>query len=609
MTFENLHLMRPEWLWALLPCGLLIAALWRSRSRVGSWSNIIAPELLKHLVGEQATTRARNHLPWILCAWTIAVIALAGPSTHKIPQPVHQREDALVIVLDLSYSMKAADLAPSRLDRARQKIIDLLQRRDEGQTGLIAFAGDAHVVTPLTDDNPTIINLLPALSPDMMPVPGSDALGAIEQAIALLRSGGVNGGRILLLTDAVSSTQSPGIASAVLDAGAELVVMGIGTDNGAPLPLPNGGFLKDQQGAIVIPTLDSAALAILARDAGGRYLPMRIGNSDLKALAHSEALPGQERLTASDRRADSWEDQGYVLVLLLLPFTVLLFRRGLLLTLLPLLLLADPNSAHAQVWDDLWLTPDQQGKRAMDQGNTDQAQQLFENPAWAGTAAYRNGDYKTAAEDFSRSESADDLYNRGNALARAGKLDEAIESYRKSLSLKPEQSDAQSNLELVEKLKEQQEQEQEQQDQQPDDGEQQNQDQDSDQDQSPQDQQQDGDSQQDDGSQQDDASQQEQQQDRQEQQAKDPQSQAEQEQQPAEPADKSAQREEESSAEQAPQPAQAQSSPEQAEKDQAMEQWLRRVPDDPSGLLREKFRYESRQRQQQGNERNNESYW
>lgn len=202
MDLLGIHLMRPGWLFLLLPALLLALWLWRRRASSGGWSDAIDPALLPYLLSERAGRRRRNYLPWLFLAWLLAVIAAAGPSTQKIPQPIHQTQDALVLVLDLSYSMKATDLAPSRLDRARQKILDLLAARKEGQTGLVAFAGDAHVVTPLTDDNPTIANLLPALSPDMMPLAGSDAAAAIALARELLHSAGISNGRILLLTDA-----------------------------------------------------------------------------------------------------------------------------------------------------------------------------------------------------------------------------------------------------------------------------------------------------------------------------------------------------------------------------------------------------------------------
>lgn len=648
MTLGPLHLMRPEWLWALLPVALLALALVRARCRAGNWSAVIAPELLPYLAGDQADSRSNRALPWLVAAWLVAVVALCGPSLRKIPQPVQQRADALVVVLDLSYSMKARDLAPSRMDRARQKIVDLLDRRDEGQTALVAFAGDAHVVTPLTDDNPTIANLLPALNPDMMPLPGSDTAAGIDLALDLLRSGSAGGGRILLLTDGVAAGQREQIADAVRGAGVELVVMGVGTRDGAPLPLPDGGFLRDPDGSIVIPSLDESALARLAGEAGGRYQPLRIDASDLDSLAGPAALPGRERLTESGRRADHWQDQGYLLLLLLLPVAALLFRRGTLAALLlPLLLATEPRPAAAQVpvgergnsavaegtaaesplarhWNSLWLTPDQRGRRALERGDAGRARELFEDPAWAGTAAYREGDFEAAARDFGRGDSADDWYNRGNALARSGDLEGAIEAYRQSLEKAPGRSDASENLALVEKLKEQRDQQQQEQQNQQN---QQNPDQ------------QDGDEQDRNGDSGDSG-------DKGDtgnggqrppgEDARDGQSPSPGEnetpppggnnQQPGDrqstgtgndpgesgerpEASPSAAREKDADDGEHRNTAPAAPSPEEAERNQAMEQWLRRVPDDPSGLLREKFRYESRQRQEQGEKPDNERYW
>ncbi|TXS93627.1 VWA domain-containing protein [Parahaliea aestuarii] len=597
--------MRPQWLWALLPALLLALGLLAARRRSGSWSSVIDPELLPYLVSSSSGNKRRNALPWLLLAWLLACVALAGPSLHKIPQPVAQREDALVVILDLSYSMKAADLAPSRLDRARQKILDLLDVREEGQTALVAFAGDAHVVTPLTDDKATIANLLPALNPDMMPVPGSDAAGAVSLALQLLHSGGARDGRILLLTDAVARDQHDTIADAVADAGVELDVMGIGTASGAPLPLPEGGFLKDASGTIVVPGLDSAELSQLARKSRGRYLTMQLDNSDLQDIATALDLPGQERLSTSERRADHWEDQGYVLVLLLLPAALLLFRRGVLLGLLALLWLGEPAPAQAQAWDDLWLTPDQQGQRALRAGDAEKASELFDSAPWAGTAAYEAGNFEGAARHFAEGDSADDWYNRGNALARAGQLDQAIEAYRESLARAPDQADAQANLELLEQLKQQQEQQQDQQEQ-SQDGEQQEQQQ--------QEQSQNGEQQnQGDQQQQQPGADQEQEQSQpgeeesQQQRNKQPGEPEQAEEQPQQPQGSQPQEEAADSTEQ--QAAAAEPSTEQTERDQALEQWLRRVPDDPSGLLREKFRYESRQRQQQGEAPRDDQNW
>lgn len=575
-TLFGLHLMRPLWLLCAVPALLLTALLWQQRARFAGWSRVIAPELLRYLVPEQQQRRRSNLLLLVCAAWLLACLAAAGPSWKKIPQPVEQVEDALVLVLDLSYSMKSTDQAPSRLDRARQKLLDLLATRREGQTGLVAYAGDAHVVTPLTDDTGTIANLLPALNPDMMPLPGSDTPGALRLAVELLQSAGVNGGRILLLSDGINEDDVPRMARQLRSANVTLSVLGLGTPNGAPIPLPRGGFLRDNAGAIVIPRLEEGPLQALAQAAGGRYQRLQVDDSDLEMLLAQAAT--ETRLT-EDLTADAWEDQGYWLIILLLPLALALFRRGWLLGLLPLLLLLEPEPAQAQALQHLWLTPDQQARRALDAGDAERAATLFEHPAWAGTAAYSAGDYAAAAEHFQGADS-DSWYNRGNALARAGDLEGAIEAYRRSLELEPGREDAADNLALVEDLQQQQ-QEQEQQSGEDSQGQEQEQSETAEQ----EEEQASEKSEPDQGSPQDPSS--------------GSQDEGSTEEDNGTPEPESAPAPEPDTPEPLTNIEVPELSLEEAERNQAMEQWLRRVPDDPSGLLREKFRYESRKRQQQ----------
>lgn len=617
----DFHFMRPEWLWTLLPALAIGALLWRHRGRLGSWNQVISPDLLPYLVSPQDGSRGPNLLPILLFAWVLAAVAAAGPSWEKLPQPVHQKQDALVLILDLSYSMNSSDLAPSRVSRARQKLLDVLSMRDEGQTGLIAYAGDAHIVTPLTDDTPTIANLLPALNPDMMPVPGSDPVAAIELALELLQSAGVRGGRILLVTDGMRAIDRTAINKLLANSSTSLAVMGVGTATGAPIPLPAGGFLKDRDGTIVLPGLTEDVLADLATDTGGRFRIMQIDNGDLDYLLADPVLGSLESTVALERTADSWADQGYLLILLLLPIALALFRRGWIVCLLPVVFFAQPSATHAQSWDSLWLTPNQQGQRALAQGKAEAAAELFEDSQWQGTAAYASEDYEAAVDAFAQGEDSDAWYNRGNALARAGQLDEAIAAYQESLAQEPDRVDAQDNLALVEQLKQQQEDQQQQnQDQQQDQNEQdqQSQDQESENQQN-QDQQSEEQNAQNEQDQQSEQQQNEQRQQNQQAQQGEQDGQPQQDQQQGqenEQLDSQEQTAEGSESEQErPQeatpetPQLAELDPEQQERDQAMEQWLRRVPDDPSGLLREKFRYESYQRQQRGAGKNNETYW
>jgi len=608
MSIAELHFLRPDFLWLLAVTPLVIALLWRAKQQGGGWAQVIEPQLLNYMMAPAVGSKQPNLLPWLGLAWCLATVAAAGPSWEKLPVPVHQREDALVLVLDLSYSMKAQDLSPSRLDRARQKLIDLLALRHEGQTALVAYAGDAHVVSPLTDDTPTIENLIPALSPDIMPLAGSNLRAALTQALNLLRSAGISRGRILLLTDGVDKINTDAAIKLLSGEAVTLSVLGIGTASGAPIPLPEGGFLKDQAGNIVIPTLERDNLLELASRLGGIYQDSRLDDSDLTLVAAPAMEVSDAAAVALDRVADTWDDKGYLLIVLLLPIALASFRRGWLLSFLPLLLFSYPTPSQAADWQDLWLTTDQQAQRVMQAGDNKAASHLFKNQKWAGVAAYRDDNYQQAVDKFSAQDDADSLYNRGNALAKTGDIDGALAAYRQSLTLLPDQQDALDNVALLEKLKEQQQQQQQQQgaNQDQQNGEQQSSDEQGQQ----QDQQ---------GEQQNQQSQQSQGNEQQEQQSEQSQQQQDAEQQPPQQADNSEseqdqqsqqEQEQESQQESQQQARSAQQAEQQdSEKQQAMEQWLRRVPDDPAGLLREKFRYESRLRQQQGERNNNEYIW
>lgn len=602
----NFHFLRPYWLLLLIPCALLAVMLWRQRGGEASWSRIVAPELLEHLISADSVRRGRSGLPALMLAWVIAVLAAAGPSWQQLPQPVLQKQDALVLVLDLSYSMLATDLQPSRQDRVRRKLLDLLRERREGLTALIAYAGDAHIVAPLTDDNPTIANLLPALTPEMMPLPGSNPVDALERAVALLDSAGVRRGRILLVTDGVRRRDISAMREMLAGQPREMVVLGVGTRVGAPIALPGGGFLKDESGEIVVPALDEDLLLELANETGGAYRTMTVDDSDLQALLASTGVVDDDDTISLDRRADRWQDMAHWLVLPLLLLVLGSFRKGWVY-LLPLLVTVLPSQhSEAFEWQDLWLRADQQAQRALAEGDAARAAELFKDPAWRGTAAFGDEDYPAAAEAFSAQDSADAWYNRGNALAAQGQLDAAINAYENSLQREPDQEDALKNLATLKQLRDQQQQEQDSQQ-----GDSQQQPQDSD-----------GNREQQSG---DNSQQNQESQDSQDQSGEQgsghegssdqsqPDGDQEQGQQDAD-SDNGSQGDSEQS-EQAqgrpmPQPQIDNSAmQEDLEKDQAMQQWLRRVPDDPSGLLREKFRFESRQRQQQGKSRDTKEIW
>ena len=610
------HFLRPLWLLMLLPCIALVLMFWRQRQNLGSWSKVIAPALLPWLLpGGEQQRPVRWPLLLLLSGWLVACLALAGPTWEKLPVPVSKNQQPLVVVVDLSYLTYASDLSPNRLTRVRFKLQDLFNQRKDGLTALVAYAGSAHTVAPLTDDSRTLNNLIQALGPEIMPLQeisstSAGPVAAVRQAQRLITQGGNEAGEILLVTGNLSASQAEQITRQLKGSDIRLSVLGTGTEQGAPIPLPDGSYLKDSQGTIVVPQLERARLQQLARANGGQYQTMTIGDSDLQALL--PVLAGTEPVEhSSGREFDQWYDAGYWLVWLLLPLALFGFRRGWLLVLMVTLIPLAPQ-AQAFSWDDLWQTRDQQGQTAMQAGDATEAAALFANPQWRAQALYDNGQFEQSAAALAGAAGANAAYNQGNALAKAGKLEEALEAYDRALAQQPDMADARFNRNLVEQLLKQQQQQNQQspQDQQSGQKQQSQQNQQSGQNQQSQQNQQSGQNQQSQENQQASESQsgqtdqrspqdeQQREQDSQNQQSADG------EQDSQEPENANTRQPGEDSAEQAQQQseaAQVQESEPLSGKQQAIESWLRTIPDDPGGLLRRKFLQQQRAVQQQKN--------
>ena len=601
----NFQFLRPLWLLALVPAALFVAALWRLNSSVTAWDRAIDKDLLPYLLDRSKNASQRTPLLLLLAVWVLSSLALAGPVWEKLPQPVQKREDALVIVLDLSLSMFAPDHSPSRVDLAKRKLRDILALRGEGQTALVVYAGDAHTVTPLTDDVVTIEALVPSLNPNIMPLFGSDPVSALEIAIDLLKNTDGGSGKILLMTDGIAGYDEEQTIADLLDrSGNELLVMGIGTEEGAPIRTNDGNFLTDERGTIIVPKLNKNLLSSLANRVGGRYHDIQLADSDLAYLLSDLNPLDDEALSDVEEEFDVWYEAGPWLLLLVLPLAAFAFRRGWLLVL-PLLVATSvltpvqplmaaefgptvdiqinedgfplPSEAEAgfswsETWRNLWQTPDQRGAEAMGESQYGEAARLFESPDWRGAASYRGGNYEAAIASFAANPTADGHYNRGNALALSGNYAEAITAYNIALGLDGTHAEALQNKEIVEQLLQEQEAEEGEQDE--------------------------GDNE-DSDSQQNSESESDQQEENSEQQDQESQE-GDQEQQEQDQQQQDTPEEQESSESNSEQNTASETENQEFEEQQALEQWLRRIDDDPGELLRRKFRYQYRKRQLEG---------
>ncbi|HLA30608.1 MAG TPA: VWA domain-containing protein [Pseudomonas sp.] len=571
------HWLRPFWLLALPLLGWLLWQLWHREKRSGRWQLLLPAAFQTALL---TTSSGRNsRLPWLALglAWLLALLALLGPSWQRVEQSQQKPADPLVILLQLTPAMLASDASPNRLEQAKRKLLDLLEARQDAQTAIVVYAGSAHTLVPLSDDLATSRNLLDALQPAIMPQPGQRADLALVKALQLLEQGAQGKGRLLLLASSLDDEERQALGQALGRDGERLHILGFGSAQGAPIVQADGSFLKDRQGAILIPRLDSAGLQAFAREVGGQYQAASLDERDLRNLGLLKSSR-QMRRAGELTRLQAWADQGHWLLLPLLLLAACAARRGWLFCL-PLLLVSLPQSGHAFELDDLWLRADQQGQRLLAAEQPAEAAKRFQDPRWQGLALYQAGDYAAAAERFAAGDAAADHYNRGNALARSNELEAALDAYTQALELQPELVQAQNNKALIEELlrdnqqqqaqQEQAQQPAEQQPSQPEPGQAGQQDKDS--------QAQPSSAAANDNAQ--------------------PEAQQPQQAQPAEGKDKAAPGEPADSSTPEPQSASAEPALD-GERRQALEQWLRQIPDDPGELLRRKFLLEQ-QRQEQ----------
>nr|WP_313407095.1 VWA domain-containing protein [Pseudomonas sp.] len=573
--------LRPLWLLAVPVLAWLLWRLWHRERQSGRWQ-LLLPAAFHQALLKGGSGRS-SKLPWLALgiAWLLAVLALLGPSWQRVEQSNQKPADPLVILLELTPQMLATDGRPNRLEQTRRKLLDLLEARRDAQTAIIVYAGSAHSLVPLSDDLATSRNLLEALKPSLMPEPGRRADLAVARALQLLDQAQLGQGRLLLIGSALDEEERSGIQQALQKRSVPLLVLGVGSREGAPVAQEDGSFLKDSRGAILIPRLDVRSLRETAETHGGRYAAMRLDDEDLRRLG---LLEGTQTMRAAGEPTllDSYVDQGYWLLLPLLLLAACAGRRGWLFCL-PLLLMLPPQSSQAFEFNDLWLRPDQQGQRLLQAQRPAEAAQRFVDPQWQGKALFEAEDYSAAAQRFAKGDSAADHYNRGNALAKAGELEAALDAYEHALERQPELAVAQYNKALVEEALRQRENQQQ--------------------------------------SGEDDSADQQEQTNEQSQPNESPAGQPAEStaSQPPQPGSTGESSENSSTPGNAngsgedSQPATVRETPDDAEpvgqprteadlgtaaeRRQALEQWLRQIPDDPAELLRRKFWYEQQQRQ------------
>lgn len=470
---EAFHFLRPAWLLALVPMALLLATLGLARRRNSAWRRIVDEHLLAALLITRRGGAQRWPLALLAVGWLGAALAMAGPTWKRLPQPTYSVLQPTVIALDLSRAMDSEDLAPSRVARARYKIHDILDRLQGGQVGLVLFTDEPYVASPLTDDARVIEEMLPTLATDLMPTEGQRTDRAIAQAAALLEQAGAPVGHIVVITHGVE-----GDADALHEEieraagrGFHVSILAAGTEEGAPLRDHRGRLVSDASGRPVLSRVDRDALERLAQAGGGAFALLSADDSDVeRVLSGAPGPPVAGERRESEIAADVWQDAGAWLVPVLVVLGALAFRRGwVVVVVLAFAGLAGTPRAEAGVWDDMWTRPDRRAAIAFEEGRSAEAAQTFRRPDWKGAALYTDGRYEEAVEALGGATAlegqaaVENTYNLGNALARAGRLEEALAAYDDVLEAQRDHADALFNRDLVKKLLEQQQQERQEQ--------------------------------------------------------------------------------------------------------------------------------------------------
>jgi Ca-activated chloride channel homolog len=468
--WQTLHFLRPHWLWLTLAVPVFYLSLVIRDNARARWRRYIEPELLDHLIVSRRRRWRFRPIHLLSLLIILGSIAIAGPTWQREQPPFTEDKATLVIALDLSETMNAIDLSPTRLERVKLKLHDLLKNRNGGRTALFVYAGSTHMVLPFTTDASLLDLYLDSLFTNLMPREGKDTAKALHDIEKFLKTESVPG-TILFVTDGIESAAIPALEqfTAQEDQANDILVLGVGTSAGGPVQTSPNRFLEDHTGRRVFAKLNVKALRALSKyDIDATTLTLN--DDDIQWIQrhvqhHLQAVQQKDAKTR-------WIDQGYWLTVPVAAFLVFWFRKGWTIRwtsaalavvfvlppspCVPVVAVGVPSGFSASLanysWLDLWMTQDQQGRYYFEKGDYKKAAEKFEDPLWRGVASARAGDYNAALNAFVLSDTAEAWYNQGDALAHLGKYPEAVAAFQQALVLRPHWKEAEDNLTLVQSL-------------------------------------------------------------------------------------------------------------------------------------------------------------
>ena len=418
---DQFHFIRPLWLFAMVPFGIVIYLRWKQDSK-NEWQQALPKHLRSALTINDAGWKKQLPLKLLGVSMFVAIIVCAGPTWEREASPFGEDKAALLIVLDNSQSMLQKDLAPNRLERSKQKIRDLTALRKGGKTGLVVFSGSAHLAMPLTKDDSVFAPFLAAIQPDIMPVEGKNAATALPLIDPQLGQESV--GTVLLITDGVNPVTIQAYENYFASSRHQLLVLAAG----------NGDRASENP-------MDLSSLKTLASKSNGSVVEVTIDDADIKNL-NSKI---ERHMQLNNESAMPWKDMGYFLLFPVSLFMLSWFRKGWLVKWCLVALVVFPSfysqptyaetvSLKAKTeepvkdvtlwektthwWMDLWLTPDQQGQWYFGEFNYLEAAKRYQDPLKKGIAYYYAGEYKQAHSTFLQVKSDLGVFNAANSLAR-----------------------------------------------------------------------------------------------------------------------------------------------------------------------------------------------
>lgn len=457
MGFEHFHFAHPLWLVAGIAApviGILFFFFYRKKYAAHRLDQFIDSHLLPYLIVQNPEKKERSYwLPilFFCTAWIFLTLALAGPRWSFREVETLTEDQSLVILLDLSESMNAADAKPTRLVRAKQKIEDLLRISKGVKIGLIAFAADPHMLAPLTEDKNTVYQILPSLNTDLIHTQGSRLSSALDMAANLLSAEKGRNKAILVISDGGFEDASAIVTAKKLgEQGIVVHALGIGTIEGVDLinarnQTPHHSKLEKER-------LNEISIA-----GNGRYVEDHYSGHEEEAII-DELHKRSETEIALGKKNRFWDERFYLMLLPVIPLFLIWFRKGAIFAAL----LFFSASLQAAPLESYFLNAEQRGQHAFEAKDYSAAANSFEDPYHKGVAYYRAGNFAAAEKCFKASTRPDCAvsakYNLGNALAMQQKFKDAIKAYESTLKMAPDHTRAKENLELIKKMQQDQKQ-------------------------------------------------------------------------------------------------------------------------------------------------------